>query len=619
MAHLFDQPNINETVTWQPESNLRGTFSIISTCTVTITLGVWSVVHLNLPRIAWADAFTRRLVWAICSVLVPEASVIIAWSQHKAASRVQRKVEEVFGTHMGVSVSLNTSQWKAQFLMNTKDNVESNPPTRKNKWTMTHSYWAIMGGIALDVNGSEPFYPTYRPPTITENGILLLIKTDPDLLPDIPESDIRGISKYDSLFRLVTSIQAAWFCVSCLVRIGQQLPLSLLELTTAIHAVCTIITYFIWWRKPLGVKRQLFITSDRIRPLLAYMWMASQTSARPYTAEDLEDKDHTHLYSPAPEFEAITLGVLCGDGEADSRGSSQSALGRDESTTNTVTPKLGLVNTNFFVNESSARWIVKVTTITNGEDGPPPETTSRSDPAVFNLSATDARRWRLAYEALVKYALKKPTVDHAYVTTVAIPEMFDSPSEWTESDDMAHIKSLFAILGLCVLASGTGAGYALAWNVRFPSRSQRILWRVSSLIVACSAGVTLIFVIYLIISNLLWFVLEKRRTKRVSVSQPTEMEIRFGSTGFPELQRRRTRKRLAFFGKSLLKRSTWRIVILIMKGLAKLAKTLLLYSISALYPAARAYLFGESFRMVFYLPPKTFRATQWEKYFPHIG
>jgi hypothetical protein len=166
MAHLFDQPNINETVTWQPESNLRGTFSIISTCTVTITLGVWSVVHLNLPRIAWADAFTRRLVWAICSVLVPEASVIIAWSQHKAASRVQRKVEEVFGTHMGVSVSLNTSQWKAQFLMNTKDNVESNPPTRKNKWTMTHSYWAIMGGIAYDHRKRHSITHQNRPRSI---------------------------------------------------------------------------------------------------------------------------------------------------------------------------------------------------------------------------------------------------------------------------------------------------------------------------------------------------------------------------------------------------------------------------------------------------------------------
>jgi hypothetical protein len=109
MAHLFDQPNVNETVTWQPESNLRGTFSIFSTCTITIILGVWSVVHLNLPRIDWEDAFTRRLLWAICSVFVPESSVMIAWSQQKAASRVQKKVEEIFDTLASASVSLNTS------------------------------------------------------------------------------------------------------------------------------------------------------------------------------------------------------------------------------------------------------------------------------------------------------------------------------------------------------------------------------------------------------------------------------------------------------------------------------------------------------------------------------
>jgi hypothetical protein len=500
-----------------------------------------------------------------------------------------------------------------------KDNSEAQSLTRKNKWTMTHSYWAIMGGIAFDVNGSEPFYPSYRPPTITENGILLLLKTDPDLLPDIPESDIRNISKSDTLARLITCIQAAWFCVACLVRIGQQLPLSLLELNTFIHAICTIIAYFIWLRKPFGIKRQLFITSDRIRPLLAYMWMASHTSARQYTAEDLEDKDNTHTYSPAPEFEAIALGVFCEDGEASSVGSNQSALSRDESTTIRVTPKLGLANTNFFVNESSARWAVKVTTITNGEDGPPPETIVRRDPAVFALSATDVRRWRLAYEASVKYALKKPTIDHAYVTTDAIPEMFRSPSEWTENDMVAHLTSLFAILGLCILASVTGTVYALAWNARFPSRTQRIMWRASSLVVACSAGVTLIFVVYLIMSNLLFFILERRRTKRDAASQPTEIELQSGSTCAPELQKSQTSGRPTLFGKSLFEGSKWKVETLIMKGLAKLVMNLLLYSFCAFYLVARAYLFGESSRMVFYLPPNTFRATQWEKYFPHVG
>jgi hypothetical protein len=376
--------------------------------------------------------------------------------------------------------------------MKAKDNTEAQIPFRRNKWTMTHSYWAIMGGIAFDVNGSEPFYSSYRPLTITENGILLLLQTDPDLLPDVPKSDIRDICKSDTLSRVITCIQAAWFCVS----IGQQLPLSLLELYTFIHAICTITAYFIWCRKPVGVKRQLFITSDRIRPLLAYMWMASHTSARQYTAEDLEDKDHTHEYSPASEFEGITLGMFCEDNETSSVGSNQSTLLEDESTTITVTPKLGLANTNFL------------------ENGPPPETTVRRDPAGFALIATDVRRWRLAYEVSVKYTLRKLTIDHAYVTTATIPEMFRSPSEWTENNTVAHLTSLFAIFGLCVLASVTGTIYALAWNARFPSRTQRILWRVSSLMVACSAGAALMFIICLVISNLLFLVLEERRTKR---------------------------------------------------------------------------------------------------------
>jgi hypothetical protein len=51
----------------------------------------------------------------------------------------------------------------------------------------------------------------------------------------------------------------------------------------------------------------------------------------------------------------------------------------------------------------------------------------------------------------------------------------------------------------------------------------------------------------------------------------------------------------------------------------KAALSIFAYLWSWAYIVSRAYLFGESFRMVFYLPPDTLRATPWEKYFPHIG
>jgi hypothetical protein len=500
-----------------------------------------------------------------------------------------------------------------------KDNAEAQVSTRKNKWTMAHSYYAITGGIALDVNGSAPFYSRACTPTLTENGVLFLLKTDPDLLPDIPESDIKDMSRHKSLTRFIAGIQATWFCVSCLVRVGQQLPLSLLELHTFIHAICTITVYFIWLKKPLGIKRQLLITSDRMRPLLAYMWMASHTSARRYTDEDIKDTEHYHAYSQAPEFEAISLGEFCEDGRTPSEGSSVNVPARDESETVIVSPEHGLANTSFYAKKSSARWTVKVTTITT-EDGPPEETTTRQDPAIFVLTMDDARRWRLASEAMGTYALQKPNVDKGFVTTYSVPEMIDSaPSEWTENDPVANLKSLFAQLGLCILASAIGTLYALAWNTRFPGRDQRVWWRITSLVVACSAGLALIIVTVLILGSLSLFFLEKRQAHSDSITQPTTIELQSNSTSARGLQSSHPSKRLEFFESSFFERSKWKVLGFLVQGLGKIITFPIVYIWCLLYMVSRAYLVGESFRMVFYLPPDTFQATPWENYFPHIG
>ena len=41
--------------------------------------------------------------------------------------------------------------------------------------------------------------------------------------------------------------------MNCASRLFQRLPLSLLEISTAAHAICTLLTYFVWWSKPLNV------------------------------------------------------------------------------------------------------------------------------------------------------------------------------------------------------------------------------------------------------------------------------------------------------------------------------------------------------------------------------
>lgn len=43
--------NSTTTLSWEPQPTRRGTFSIISTCLVTLALCTWKIVHLNLPGV----------------------------------------------------------------------------------------------------------------------------------------------------------------------------------------------------------------------------------------------------------------------------------------------------------------------------------------------------------------------------------------------------------------------------------------------------------------------------------------------------------------------------------------------------------------------------------------
>lgn len=108
---------------------------------------------------------------------------------------------------------------------------------------MTHSFWAIMGGIAIDPTDSNPFIPHSKRTTLTPKGVSFLLKHEPQLLPDISEEEVKDRRKGSSFTKFVACIQATWFCLSCIARISQKLPISMLELNTFAHAFCTVIVY----------------------------------------------------------------------------------------------------------------------------------------------------------------------------------------------------------------------------------------------------------------------------------------------------------------------------------------------------------------------------------------
>jgi hypothetical protein len=617
MAHLFNQATSNKTITWQSDSDLRGSFSILSTCTITLLLGVWSAVHLNLPANpeSWREVLERRAGWIICSLLAPEVMISVAWTQRTAAKRVQKQVQEVFVTRAKETVSCMFRRGRL-WLIPREDDREAQLPSLKHKWTMTHSFWAVMGGIGADGGGPEPFIPSDVPLKLTEKGVLFLVNTVPELLPDVAEGEVKDKSKGDWLTKSIACLQATWFCISCFVRVAQRLPLSLLELNTFAHAICTIIVYFLWWNKPLDIERPLLIASPSMRPLLAYMWMASKLSARPQLPSEGE---MTFGVSTAPEFEAVSI----------TKTKLTTIANHHILPTMTVTPYIKLAGTNFAVKETSARWRVSETYTerVSGDDlrNPVSYTTTRQDPAVFHLTPLDVRRWRLAHEALETYKLEKPNEDQGLISIKPVTNTSEHLDDKIDELSMPDFKLLWAVLGFCMLAAAYGALHALAWNTQFPSRRQRILWRVSSVIIVSPAGAALVVVIILICVSFTRDLVKRlksrcdRATSCEASPSTTAAISNTQSTQSSPPDNVHMSKGPSVFGVRVFDTEAWEFFLFFVGFLAKKFTAMIGCCILILYLAARAYIVGESFRMAFYLPPDAFRATQWERFFPHFA
>ena len=466
---------------------------------------------------------------------------------------------------------------------------------------MTHSFWAIMGGISIDSKDSEPFIPDSQRSTLTANGVSLLLNHEPQLLPDISEEEVKDKSKESSLTKLVAFVQAAWFCLSCIARISQRLPISLLELNTFAHALCTLIVYVLWWKKPLNIEQPLPIREDRMRPLLAYMWMASKTSCIP---KPRNSGGTTTTVGRDPEFEAIiderTSGGATATGneisnavQSESRSnaprvldSSTEALDRTHRPSFTVTTSQALPGTGFKANGNSTRWIVE-TTYGSGDEFSNPYTDVHYKPAVFNLTPRDVRRWKLAREAMDKYQLQKPDKNLYLVTIKPVAEHMEN------SNGSDGTLATWHILGFSVISAAYGGLHTVAWNAHFPSHREMVLWRVSALVIASPAVLCVLLMFLYYAAMAVRFVFRSCCIKLA-----------------PAAKLQQTPSRKPPVVKITIRAAEFTMSVLRILGI--FASAFIFF-----YFPARGYLVYESFRTVFFLPPEAFKAT-WTQYIPHI-
>lgn len=232
---------------WTPQPNGRGTMNIIWSCAFTMFLCSWAILCVNVPGPDDTPIviFHRRLWLTALAFLGPEFIFQIALGQWISARRSVR------------------------------DFHASGYP----QWTMSHAFFADMGGFILQTRDWTPF------PIDAKQLHYLVIKGHVKF-PTLNKRMIKDKNKVDPLLRLLTIIQIFWFVLSILGRAVQHLAITCLELTTAAFIVCSVGISICWFHKPADVMMAETIESNsRIADILLE---AKDQARQPYNRTPLD-------------------------------------------------------------------------------------------------------------------------------------------------------------------------------------------------------------------------------------------------------------------------------------------------------------------------------------------
>ncbi|KAH8892825.1 hypothetical protein GQ53DRAFT_120599 [Thozetella sp. PMI_491] len=95
---------------WVTEPNGRGTFGILKSCTITLSLCVYSALRLNVPRAGSTPArkFLIKTIWVLIGMFAPELVVFFAWDQGQQARWLTRELESIFSQQVKTLASSKT-------------------------------------------------------------------------------------------------------------------------------------------------------------------------------------------------------------------------------------------------------------------------------------------------------------------------------------------------------------------------------------------------------------------------------------------------------------------------------------------------------------------------------
>lgn len=137
--------------------------------------------------------------------------------------------------------------------------AEIEDASTKQVWTMTHSWYAVMGGYSYKLrDGLKVFLPddhNREQLVLRDEALRFVAEHEPAVIPNLSVLDILDKSSSSTFVKIIALFQALWFSLQCIIRMAQGLSISLLELTTFAHCIVALIIGVLWLRKPVDISK----------------------------------------------------------------------------------------------------------------------------------------------------------------------------------------------------------------------------------------------------------------------------------------------------------------------------------------------------------------------------
>ena len=181
---------------WVSEPNGRGTWSILYSCVFTLSLCVWSAIHLNVPpkgeRAVWQ--WIRKTKWVFIAIFAPEVVLYSAFQQYYLARRFCKEMKDIYrvqhhgtggdttvwwergidrcgdilshwfssiGNNSNSSGTRKVSQAQEKLLKAVDGIADVLDLSQEDTFSMTYGYFVVMGGFVIDVRS---LYDEHKPP-----------------------------------------------------------------------------------------------------------------------------------------------------------------------------------------------------------------------------------------------------------------------------------------------------------------------------------------------------------------------------------------------------------------------------------------------------------------------